>query len=329
MNGLKDEWRAQLKRSPFVERHFTEQMKRNVLERTKREATARARKWKPVTAAGVLLACGLAAAATYSPEALRDPIRLFPEAAKDLLGSFSSRFEQPKGAVHPRQAYTMDGKNLFIMYPDPTLAAGKEFGYMIHFAEPFETYSGKTLAIYARHEGTGLYVTAHPPRKITEPSPGYLSLGRFTTAFELPLGGNWTYEVELDGQFYGDAVLSVAEGSWETSPMFRSGAFQMRGIERKVGFIDVGFIAGKPNKYMWHFWGGEADLSGEFKVVAVKQGTSRLVSVFEADRLAGGVNGADRTAVSMMTLPERGRWQLMAFVGERYVGSIVVDVKEK
>ncbi|MBS4191961.1 hypothetical protein KHA94_17490 [Bacillus sp. FJAT-49705] len=109
----------------------------------------------------------------------------------------------------PRHEYAENDKVLFTIYPDPNLVAGKSYGYMFSFAEPFEAYKGKELAMYAYHKEAGERITAVPPEKITEPSSGYPTLNRFTTFFELPIGGLWRIEVELDGQFYGDVILNV------------------------------------------------------------------------------------------------------------------------
>ncbi|QED46587.1 hypothetical protein [Cytobacillus dafuensis] len=109
----------------------------------------------------------------------------------------------------PRNEYAENDKVLFSIFPDPNLVAGKSYGYMFSFAEPFETYKGKKLAMYAYHKETGERITAVPPEKITEPSSGYPSLNRFTTFFELPIGGLWRIEVEFDGKFYGDVILNV------------------------------------------------------------------------------------------------------------------------
>ncbi|UUZ79117.1 DUF4871 domain-containing protein [Paenibacillus sp. P26] len=226
-----------------------------------------------------------------------------------------------------RPEYKQGDETLFRIYPDPNLAAGKPFGYLFNFQAPFSVFAGKELTITAQHKETGMKLTALGPRTITEPSPGYPGLQRFGVNFGLPLGGLWRFEVDLDGRFYGDAVLPVAEPSWEVSPEFVSGTYTMRGISKKVGFIDAGFTAGKPNKYMWHFWGTEEELDGPFAVKAVKQGSTDIIDVFTVDALAGELNGADRHAPSTMVLPSPGRWLLMAYVGDRLFGAVVVEVK--
>ncbi|MGM9988951.1 MAG: hypothetical protein ACI35O_17220 [Bacillaceae bacterium] len=110
-----------------------------------------------------------------------------------------------------RDKYVKDGKALLTVAPDPTLVAGKPFGYLFHFTAPFETFEGKKLAIYAYHKQTGEKITALSPETIKEPSPGYSTLGRFPVTFSVSKSGLWRYEVVLDDKFYADVVLAVKE----------------------------------------------------------------------------------------------------------------------
>lgn len=110
-----------------------------------------------------------------------------------------------------RYDYMEEGKVLFSINPDPALSIAKPYGYMFNFAEPFGTYKGKKLEIYAYHKDMGERIETLYATLITEPSPGYSSLNRFTTSFELPLSGLWRIEVVLDEQIYGDVIISVKE----------------------------------------------------------------------------------------------------------------------
>lgn len=112
-----------------------------------------------------------------------------------------------------RNEYKVNDKVLFTVATEPNLSAGKPAGYVFSFTAPFETFKGKTIAIYAYHKKTGKKETAVPLKTITEPSPGYPSLNRFTANFTLPLSGLWKYEVVLNEQIYGDVVLNVNEPS--------------------------------------------------------------------------------------------------------------------
>jgi hypothetical protein len=110
-----------------------------------------------------------------------------------------------------RKKYIKNGKVVLGIMEDPSLRAGKSFGYIFSFSEPFEMFEGKELAIYAYHKETGDKITVVPPNIVTEPSPGHSSLERFVAFFEIPLSGMWRYEVEIDGKFYADVILSVEE----------------------------------------------------------------------------------------------------------------------
>ena len=110
-----------------------------------------------------------------------------------------------------RDKYVENNKVIFKVYPDPGLSAGEPYGYLFSFSEPFEVFKGKELAIYAQHLESGNRITALAPKKITDPSPGYSSLERFTHTFEVPAGGFWKYEVYVDDQFLGDVILLVNE----------------------------------------------------------------------------------------------------------------------
>ena len=108
-----------------------------------------------------------------------------------------------------RNEYHLNDKLLFRVFADSELSAGESHEYLIHFTEPFATFEGKKLGIFAYHKDTGERVTAIPPATISEPSPGYSSLERFTATFELPYNGLWRYEIVLDEQVYGDVILMV------------------------------------------------------------------------------------------------------------------------
>lgn len=108
-----------------------------------------------------------------------------------------------------RDEYVKDGNVLLSIAPDPSLSAGKPYGYLLHFTAPFETFKGKELAIYAYHKETGEKITGLSPEIIKEPSLGYSTLERFTATFSVPKSGLWRYEVVLDGNFYADVVLTV------------------------------------------------------------------------------------------------------------------------
>jgi hypothetical protein len=227
----------------------------------------------------------------------------------------------------PHNSFIKKGKALFQIFPDPELVAGTPYGYMIHFTEPFTQFSGKKLSIVATHKETGTKVTAMEPQTISSPSPGYKGLERFTASFGLPLHGIWKYEVLLDGANYGDAVLEVKEPSWEVSPTFSQGPLEMMGEKNKIGLVNMNFVGGKRNRFLWYFWGEEQEFAGSFKILGVKEGTNDIVNMYSRQTLRGNVNGADRSAYYMESNISSGRWRLMAYFHDHLFGSVVIDVK--
>jgi hypothetical protein len=308
-------WHELMKLSPFAKPHFTGNLKTQIIKKANQNSRKEQVYGTIPTFIVILLSVAVMSTIMLSIYLERaEPGKVIQTDERD--GKWTVRYD-----------YVRDGVRLFTINPDPQLSAGKIFGYMINFTAPFEQFEGKILTIRAIHKETGMVVTATPHIMIKERTSGYSSLDRFTTSFALPLSGLWVYEVELDGIMYGDAVLSVAEPSWDVSPLFTSGTYQLRGIPNRVGFIDAGFIAGRSNKYLWHFWGTEAELNGNFKVKALKKGTHQFIDLFSADYLGGKNNGADRSIPTSMSLPTSGRWKLLAYMNDQLFGSIVIDVK--
>lgn len=114
------------------------------------------------------------------------------------------------------------------------------------------------------------------------------------------------------------------EDHWKISPSF--GAF--RGVEGKVGFLDVPFVIGKENKYMWHFWDDDFDQNGVLKVKGTSRETGKEQIIIEALPLAGPLNGARAHAPSLMALDSSGLWKLDVYVSDKFIESIVVHVAE-
>jgi len=122
----------------------------------------------------------------------------------------------------------------------------------------------------------------------------------------------------------------AANTSVEISPTFTSEGLEMQGIEGKIGILGPEFVAGKPNKHMWHFWGTKEELSGNFRVEAVNTKTGEKINPFPLDNptpIGGPNNGADGHVPSSMELPEPGVWLLNAYFETNLFGSITVEVK--
>ncbi|TXK72381.1 hypothetical protein [Paenibacillus sp. N3.4] len=282
MNDDKPVWAELMADSPFADRHFTTVLEDNVIHSVRETRQEHLRIYKVVAAAIALailwLVIGLDA----------------------KMNNINSSHEVNVKMVE-RKAYYDHGRLLFSVAPQPNARAGETNGYMFHFEEPLGTYMGKTLTIQAVQLLTGT-VEMVSSEVIATPSPGYPGLERYTVRFALPLEGIWRLDVLLDDKTYGDVTVLMNKPSWETSPLFQSGKYLMRGNENQDGFIDAGFIAGKSQKYMWHFWGTEAQLNGPFEIKAVKEHSDTIIQIFSSNplsssnALASELNGADRSA---------------------------------
>jgi hypothetical protein len=130
----------------------------------------------------------------------------------------------------------------------------------------------------------------------------------------------------------------------QASPTFKSGVYTLQGIEGKMGILaNGGFKVKQANKYMWHFWGTKEELSQKpFRVEAINlktgkkqkvlldgMGTPNKEFVWEYPSIGVGPhNGADASVPSGMELPSTGKWQLDAYLGGKFFGSVVIEVRD-
>ena len=185
----------------------------------------------------------------------------------------------------PRGVYTEDGVDKLQAFPGGDYAAGSPAGAVWFLQLPIQELEGKHIRILATHRDTGMILEELPETRITR-DMAYDKSTRVVSRFGIPLAGLWRFDVMVDQQKYGDIVVDVPDSDWEPSPSFVSVASEdpveamlsskyppteMTGIEGRLGFIDPGFIAGQPNKYMWHFWGRDEELKGDLHITAVKE----------------------------------------------------------
>lgn len=144
--------------------------------------------------------------------------------------------------------------------------------------------------------------------------------------------------------------------TWKVSPTFSlpvtfgdgtEGEYLLIGEEGKVGFlvgsgkkgeaVEVPIIANEGSKYMWHFWGKEDELIGDFKVVGTdKEGKEHPVLVSGNDTVwqysnnnsISPNNGADSHIPSGMVFPTSGLWKLEIYFNEKLFGEIVINVED-
>lgn len=335
------DWYGQLKQSPYSEGGMSETMRRNVTGRLQGVYGNRRRRkrfvWTAVCSiAGMLLigALGWTINGSYM-DGTNSRIEHGGEYVAVVDGSGSNGGE----GRETRSVYMENNVKLLEVIPGGDYAAGSPAGCWWNLYTPFDQMKERIIRIEAVHRESGYRLTELAETKISaigseyaygftspnEPAKGEMT--RIATRFSLPLPGSWSFVVYLDGQRYADVVFDVPDSAWTVSTMFKSGSYNLRGTKGQLGFIDVGFKAGKGNKYMWHFWGRPEELQGALKIEAVRRGSNRIESVFAAERLGGALNGADAAIPSMMMLPEPGTWRLLAFIGDKLHGSVVVEVK--
>ncbi|MGO4543022.1 DUF4871 domain-containing protein [Paenibacillus sp. 2TAB19] len=315
MSEEKPAWVKSMAEPPFASRQFTADLKNKVLQRA---GESQRNHFSIISAVCV-------------PLVIASLVIGWSQFKDEVLPSRIKPHVEISGNPTARTAYYDQGRRLFTVNPEPYAKAGTTAGYIFHFDEPLETYLEKTLTLQAVHLQSGAKETLSS-EVIAKPSPGFSGLERYTARFVLPLEGMWELNVLLDDKPYGNVELFMLKPAWDITPKFQSGAYMIRGAEKKVGFIDAGFIAGKTQKYMWHFWGKDDLLNGPFEVKAVKQGTDKMIVVYSSNKLssanalAGELNGADRHVVTSMELPETGRWRLLPYVKGQLLDTIVVEV---
>ncbi|MBX9976046.1 DUF4871 domain-containing protein [Cytobacillus firmus] len=251
-----------------------------------------------------------------------------------------------------RHEYKVNQTIKFSILPDPNLKAGMPYGYIFSLAEPFDAYKGKELSISALHKETGERIQVLPHQEITEPSPGYPSLQRFTTTFTVPYEGLWKYEVYLDGKAYGDVVVSVAEkekdvpiilpedipdfvqvSDFDTIDWERKAVeFGDRGIignENKSGVIGADMPSLNGQKWMWHLWGVE---DAELTIVGFHKESQTVHKVLNGMgwtiRAYGPNNGADAHTPSSVKIPKKGEWAILLYVDGKLFDQLIYDINE-
>ncbi|WKA52719.1 hypothetical protein QWY22_09235 [Planococcus liqunii] len=141
--------------------------------------------------------------------------------------------------------------------------------------------------------------------------------------------------IEWAGQQENLVLKKTDESKWQESPLFESGPYTMIGEEGRAGFIyddaEVSRInEDKTQKYMWHFWGSQAELTGTFKVLGVHENSpEEIVVVPKMKSRPSPNNGADHHIPTMMELPEKGMWKLTAVFNDKVIGTVYVEVHEK
>lgn len=317
---LQPDWIQELASSPFNEPMFTEEMKSSVLNyaangsvRMGRKKRRNPTRLRIMTASVFMLLLIVAAWGWRESPVIQQliPIKGWGNAADWA----------------PRSVYTEDGVDKLQAFPGGDYAAGSPAGAWWNLLTPIQDLEGKTIRISAVHRDTGITLEELAETKITS-DMAYNDFTRISSRFALPLSGLWRFDVMVNQEKYGDIVVDVPDSGWEPSPSFRSGNYAMTGVEGRLGFIHPGwFNANQPNKYMWHFWGRNEELTGDLHITAVKRNTTEIIDVFEVAGLRPSpLNGADAAIPTSMSLPSPGLWRIMVSINGQLFDSVIVEV---
>jgi len=128
----------------------------------------------------------------------------------------------------------------------------------------------------------------------------------------------------------------VIQHNWNESSLFESDGVPMIGEEGRLGFLyedieGLRFYPNKTQKYMWHFWGNEDELIGDFKVLGTHENSNEEIIVVPKKEMSilSPNNGANQHSPTNMTLPKSGMWKLDAYIGDKIFGSVYVKVHKK
>lgn len=144
--------------------------------------------------------------------------------------------------------------------------------------------------------------------------------------------------------------VAVSSNHWKVSPTFdipvdfedgTKGKYVLIGKKDRLGFLvgsggkdDVQInpiIKGKPNKYIWHFWGNVDEFDGPLKVVGINEIGEKhkiLKNDYSGNIGISPYNGATTHVPSSMEFPTAGLWKLEVYIDEKLFGDIVVNVEE-
>lgn len=310
------DWLQELASSPFNEPMFTEQMKADVLENSANSFKFRKRR-TPMRllsmTTGILALLLIAAIWGWRESPVLQqiiPIKGWGNAADWT----------------PHNVYSENGTDKLQAVPGGDYAAGSPAGVWWNLLTPVQELEGKTIRISAVHRDTGTTLEELAETVITS-DMAYDDFTRVSSRFALPLSGLWRFNVMIGQEKYGDIVIDVPDSSWEQSPSFVSGDYAMIGVKGRLGFIHPGLVAGQPNKYMWHFWGRDEELTGDLDITALKKDTTEIIEVFHSKLMFGKHNGADAALPTTMSLPSAGLWRIMTSINGHLFGSVIVEVE--
>lgn len=152
-------------------------------------------------------------------------------------------------------------------------------------------------------------------------------------------------------EIYKDGKLIEGTEHWSLSTEFATNTFEVLiGEKDKLGISGPDFIAGKVDKYIWHFFGSSNEVetlsSGNFKVTATNKesgekekvlvqsaGSDNEKMVWSYEMTKGSPLTGDADVGSIHSIPSNlkfskpGIWRLDVYFGVKRFGYLVVEVK--
>ncbi|WP_088041850.1 hypothetical protein [Bacillus sp. EAC] len=134
---------------------------------------------------------------------------------------------------------------------------------------------------------------------------------------------------------------------FKTSPTFAlpvtsvdgtKGEYILIGQKGKVG-LQIGsgqkgkgkvepIFEGKSNKYMWYFWGSEEEMRGELEIKGIHEDGHTGMALHVSNVFNLNEKGAIETYPTMMDFSKSGKWKLDVYIGDKLLGTVVVDVEK-
>jgi hypothetical protein len=317
-------WYEQLKETPWGQPGLSQEQIMRLIGQANHKAAGKKRRLYPLWLGAATLLMVIA---------------LWTSGRFDLLINRVEWSTDPAWSVH--SASWEDGNKIFEAFPGGDFTAGKANGCWWNLYLPFEKVEGSRLRVEGVHKESGLQINEVPEMKLISPTLAYKDFTRFSSQFDLPVGGLWKFTMYLDDKRLGDVVFEVPEAAWEPDSMFQFDTYSLKGVEHRLGFLDVGLRAGLPNnKFMWFFWGkSDEETRGLFgktlSITGTKKGDNHSISIFEGSigtpnpLVNPPIPDNDKVAKSpsSMSLPTPGLWRLDAIIDGKWFGSVIVDIK--
>ncbi|WP_416731053.1 hypothetical protein [Fictibacillus sp. JL2B1089] len=231
------------------------------------------------------------------------------------------------GGIEP---LTEDEKMKSIQTQNPFVSQDLEgFGY----SGTYNLDHQKTMDVVQIHH----YYFKSPHSKLNYHVYFYTPFFNGDTAAELA----YSFKIYNDGK-----LLQGSDENWKLSTEFATPTFEVLvGKKDKIGIAGPPFIAGKTDKFLWHFFGSHNEIEiltrGDFKIMATNKDSGEHERVlvqnsgmvwsykFQKDSPLSPIEevGSIHSIPVNMKFSKSGIYRLDTYFGGERFGSIVVEVK--